>query len=129
MSGRILSAGDPAAIEEAAVVLRDGGLVAFPTETVYGLGASAFDATAVARVFEVKARPSFDPLIVHLADASSVGRAATTDDPRVDILAEALLAGAADPGPAPPARRSPRSSPPGWTPSGCGSRPIRRPGP
>ena len=93
MSGRILSAGDPAAIEEAAVVLRDGGLVAFPTETVYGLGASAFDATAVARVFEVKARPSFDPLIVHLADASSVGRAATTDDPRVDILAEAFWPG------------------------------------
>lgn len=46
--------------------MRGGGVVAFPTETVYGLGANAFDATAVARVFEIKARPSFDPLIVHV---------------------------------------------------------------
>jgi L-threonylcarbamoyladenylate synthase len=48
--------------------LRGGGVVAFPTETVYGLGANAFDARAVARVFEIKQRPSFDPLIVHVAD-------------------------------------------------------------
>ncbi len=53
-------------------MLRRGGLVAFPTETVYGLGANAFDARAVARVFEAKARPSFDPLITHLADASAL---------------------------------------------------------
>ena len=69
VSPRILSAADPLAIAEAAAVLRRGGLVAFPTETVYGLGADAFDPRAVARVFEVKARPSFDPLIVHLASA------------------------------------------------------------
>lgn len=86
MSGRVLSAADPAAIAEAARVLRKGGLVAFPTETVYGLGADAFNAAAVARVFEVKARPSFDPLIVHLADASTLGRVAATEDPRVDTL-------------------------------------------
>ena len=78
MRGRVLPAGDPAAIAEGARILRGGGLVAFPTETVYGLGADAFDARAVARVFEVKARPSFDPLIVHLSDGSDLGRVAAT---------------------------------------------------
>ncbi len=87
MSPRILSAGDPAAIAEAAVVLRGGGLVAFPTETVYGLGADAFNSSAVARVFEAKARPSFDPLIVHLASAGELARVSPTDDPRVRALA------------------------------------------
>jgi len=87
VSPRILSASDPAAIAEAAAVLRRGGLVAFPTETVYGLGADAFDPRAVARVFEVKARPSFDPLIVHLADAGELARVSPTDDPRVGDLA------------------------------------------
>jgi L-threonylcarbamoyladenylate synthase len=58
-------------IEEAASILRKGGLVAFPTETVYGLGANALDAIAVARIFEAKKRPHFDPLIVHAADAAS----------------------------------------------------------
>jgi L-threonylcarbamoyladenylate synthase len=57
-------------IARAAVLLRQGGVVAFPTETVYGLGALAFDARAVARIFEIKGRPSFDPLIVHVADRS-----------------------------------------------------------
>ena len=51
----------------AADVIRDGGLVAFPTETVYGLGANALNADAVARIFELKGRPRFDPLIVHVA--------------------------------------------------------------
>jgi L-threonylcarbamoyladenylate synthase len=87
VSARVLPAADPAAIDEAAAVLRRGGLVAFPTETVYGLGACAFDARAVARVFEAKARPSFDPLIVHLADATGTGRVARTADPRVAALA------------------------------------------
>lgn len=53
--------------KEAAAILKRGGVVAFPTETVYGLGANAFDAAAVARVFEVKGRPRFDPLIVHVS--------------------------------------------------------------
>jgi L-threonylcarbamoyladenylate synthase len=56
-------------IMRAAEEIRRGGLVAFPTETVYGLGANALDATAVAAVFELKGRPTFDPLIVHIADA------------------------------------------------------------
>ena len=54
-------------IFEAANVIRQGGLVAFPTETVYGLAANALDADAVAKIFELKGRPKFDPLIVHIA--------------------------------------------------------------
>ena len=57
-------------LEDAAAILRDGGTVAFPTETVYGLGANALDATAVARIFEIKGRPRFDPLIVHVASVA-----------------------------------------------------------
>ncbi len=56
----------PSAIEEAAQVLERGGLVAFPTETVYGLGARAFDERAVLRVFNVKGRPQHHPLILHV---------------------------------------------------------------
>src|SRR5215203_3606168 len=68
---------DPAAIdrealEPAAQRLRAGGLVAFPTETVYGLGAHALDPAAVRRVFEAKGRPSTDPLIVHVATLQDV---------------------------------------------------------
>ncbi|HUE87764.1 MAG TPA: L-threonylcarbamoyladenylate synthase [Vicinamibacterales bacterium] len=59
-------------LREAAAVLRDGGLVAFPTETVYGLGAHALNATAVARIFEAKGRPAIDPLIVHLASVDQL---------------------------------------------------------
>jgi len=55
------------AIAQAAEILRDGGLVALPTETVYGLGANALSADAVARIFEAKQRPSWDPIIVHIA--------------------------------------------------------------
>ena len=60
---------DPAVVAEAASVLRGGGLVAFPTETVYGLGANALDASAVARIFAAKGRPAHNPLIVHVAEA------------------------------------------------------------
>ncbi len=55
-------------IHQAAEIIKKGGIVAFPTETVYGLGGDAFNPMAVARVFEVKGRPSFDPLIVHVAE-------------------------------------------------------------
>jgi L-threonylcarbamoyladenylate synthase len=58
---------NPGLTTRAAGILRRGGVVAFPTETVYGLGAAAFDERAVARVFEVKGRPRFDPLIVHVS--------------------------------------------------------------
>lgn len=58
-------------LREAARVLRAGGLVAFPTETVYGLGANALDAAAVQRIFAAKGRPSYNPLIVHVAHADA----------------------------------------------------------
>lgn len=61
-----------AAIAQAAQILRAGGTVAFPTETVYGLGANALDSAAVAKIFAAKQRPNWDPLIVHLADRSMV---------------------------------------------------------
>ena len=57
---------DPATLAEAAALLRAGGLVAFPTETVYGLGAHALDAAAVRRIFAAKGRPAYNPLIVHV---------------------------------------------------------------
>ena len=58
--------------KEASTVLAEGGLVAIPTETVYGLGADALNTEAVANVFAVKARPSFDPLICHFARAKDI---------------------------------------------------------
>jgi len=64
-------AATPDAIAEAARVLRRGGLVAFPTETVYGLGADATDDRAVAAIFAAKERPRFNPLIVHVADVAA----------------------------------------------------------
>src|SRR5438270_320166 len=65
---------DESSIQAAAEVLRRGGLVAFPTETVYGLGADATNAQAVRRIFEVKGRPSTNPLICHIADESVARR-------------------------------------------------------
>lgn len=62
---------DQSGIGQAAQVLRDGGVLAFPTETVYGLGADARDPNAVAKIYAAKGRPSFNPLIVHLSDASN----------------------------------------------------------
>ena len=62
---------DEAGIAEAARLLEAGELVAFPTETVYGLGGDARDDRAVARIYEAKGRPSFNPLIVHVTDASA----------------------------------------------------------
>src|SRR5262245_11696270 len=58
-------------LARAAAVLRRGGLVAFPTETVYGLGANALDADAVARIFAAKGRPATNPLIVHVVDTTA----------------------------------------------------------
>ncbi|MDR1318686.1 MAG: threonylcarbamoyl-AMP synthase [Treponema sp.] len=63
-------------LRQAAAVLSGGGLVAFPTETVYGLGGDAFNPAALARIFEVKNRPRFDPLIIHIAGLDSLERVA-----------------------------------------------------
>src|SRR5690242_19874927 len=62
---------DTAGIEAAARCLRSGGLVAFPTETVYGLGADAGNGEAVARLYAAKGRPAFNPLIAHVADLAA----------------------------------------------------------
>lgn len=75
----ILPATD-AAIERAAALLRAGGLVAFPTETVYGLAADATDDAAVARLYAAKGRPSLNPLIVHLADAADLAPLVEADE-------------------------------------------------
>lgn len=85
---------DPHAIDRAAAILRRGGLVAFPTETVYGLGAHALDEGAVRRVFRAKDRPELNPLIVHVADQDGARRLVTA---WTDIAAR--LAAAFWPGP------------------------------
>ncbi|MDA0834817.1 MAG: L-threonylcarbamoyladenylate synthase [Planctomycetota bacterium] len=72
----------------AARMLRDGKLVAFPTETVYGLGANARDENAVARVFAAKQRPYFDPLIVHFAELAQLKQAVRTFPSELDRLAQ-----------------------------------------
>ncbi|MDR2143442.1 MAG: threonylcarbamoyl-AMP synthase [Treponema sp.] len=67
-------------IRKAAEIIRSGGLVAFPTETVYGLGADVFNTSALARVFEAKGRPRFDPLIIHIAERSGLEHVARLSD-------------------------------------------------
>ncbi|MDT8903720.1 L-threonylcarbamoyladenylate synthase [Anaeroselena agilis] len=75
-------------LDQAAAVLRQGGLVAFPTETVYGLGANGLDPGAVARIFAAKGRPADNPLILHIADVHEVNKLAA----RVPANAAALMA-------------------------------------
>src|SRR5579863_2060106 len=84
---------DPAAVAAAARALAAGGLVAFPTETVYGLGADAGNGEAVARLYEAKGRPAFNPLICHVADRAAAQRLGRFD------AAAARLADALWPGP------------------------------
>ncbi|MHB8152276.1 MAG: L-threonylcarbamoyladenylate synthase [Bacillati bacterium] len=80
-------------LERAAALLRTGGIVAFPTETVYGLGAVAFDGLAVARIFEIKARPRFDPLIVHVADRQQLAQCVIDVPPVAERLIAAFWPG------------------------------------
>ena len=68
MKTRILPGESTSALQEAAELLRTGETVAFPTDTVYGLGAHALNAEAVQKIYEAKGRPSDNPLIVHIAD-------------------------------------------------------------
>ena len=89
---RVLKA-DSDAIAAAAASLRAGGLVAFPTETVYGLGADAGNGEAIARLYAAKGRPAFNPLIAHVADGQAARRLASFDE------AAAQLAAAFWPGP------------------------------
>ncbi|MDQ2924156.1 MAG: L-threonylcarbamoyladenylate synthase, partial [Acidobacteriota bacterium] len=86
----------PGDLDRAAELLRSGGTVAFPTETVYGLGANALDAAAVARIFAAKQRPAWDPLIVHLASTAQLAEAVEIDEAmefRVARLTEAFWPG------------------------------------
>jgi L-threonylcarbamoyladenylate synthase len=80
-------------IDQAVEVLRGGGLVAFPTETVYGLGADARNDAAVRRIFEAKGRPATHPVIVHLADAAQAAAWAAEIPPGARRLAGALWPG------------------------------------
>lgn len=80
-------------IDRAAALLVEGGLVAFPTETVYGLGADASNQVAVARVFAVKGRPADHPLIVHLADAAGLDQWAAAVPTEARLLADAFWPG------------------------------------
>ncbi len=75
------------AIEEAGALLREGRLVAFPTETVYGLGADALQEQAAKRTYEAKGRPSDNPLIVHIADYDDLKKIAVNIPPETDMLA------------------------------------------
>jgi len=84
---------DPEAIEEAAQVIRNGGLVAFPTETVYGLGANALDENAVLKIFAAKERPAWDPLIVHICDLKMLDQLVTEIPENFHDLAERFMPG------------------------------------
>lgn len=98
MLRRVLIRVDPerperAVIERAAGVLRDGGLVAFPTETVYGLGADARDPAAIARIYAAKGRPSTNPLIVHAADVEGARALVASWPDAASALASAFWPG------------------------------------
>src|SRR5258706_15967188 len=82
----------PEAVAEAVGCLKVGGLVAFPTETVYGLGADATNGKAVARLYEAKGRPAFNPLIAHVTDLAAA-QAMASFDADAERLAAALRPG------------------------------------
>lgn len=84
---------DPEVIRQAVEVLRRGGLVAFPTETVYGIGANALDAEAAQGIFNAKGRPAKNPLIVHLPHAEAVHQVALSWPPEAALLAERFWPG------------------------------------
>ena len=87
---------EPATILEAAQIIGRGRLVAFPTETVYGLGANGFDAAAVRRIFAAKRRPNSDPLILHVSSVNDLAQVAVLDglEPLVSRLATRFMPGA-----------------------------------
>jgi L-threonylcarbamoyladenylate synthase len=92
MTTTILSAAD--GIPAAAEIIKEGGLVAFPTETVYGLGANAFDPSAVKKIFETKGRPGDNPLIVHIADFDDIRTLSEEIPDCLSFLAEKFMPGA-----------------------------------
>lgn len=84
---------DRQAVREAGKTIRNGGLVAFPTETVYGLGADVYNPKAVAKIFEVKQRPCFDPLIVHIASLKDLPALSSCKNKAVNLLAKRFWPG------------------------------------
>ena len=76
----MIKASNTQSIEEAAEILKSGGLVGMPTETVYGLAANALDGDAVSKIFEAKGRPSFNPLIIHVSDLETAARYVEVND-------------------------------------------------
>jgi L-threonylcarbamoyladenylate synthase len=84
---------DAQGFSAAGEIIRRGGLVVFPTETVYGLGANALDAAACAKIFQVKGRPQDNPLIVHTAEVFGLARLASVIEPRAAALIKAFMPG------------------------------------
>lgn len=91
--GAVVSASDSESIRLAGKTIRMGGLVAFPTETVYGLGCDARNADAAAKVFEAKQRPQFDPLIVHIVDREQLEQVVTSVPSMAQRLIDAFWPG------------------------------------
>lgn len=89
----LLDAKQKGAVEKAAEILRNGGLVGMPTETVYGLAANALDGAAVAKIFKAKGRPQDNPLIVHVSGFGQIGRLVESVPERAEKLAEAYWPG------------------------------------
>lgn len=89
----LLHSGEPGAVETAGRLLRAGGLVAIPTETVYGLAANTFSPDAVAAIFRAKGRPADNPLIVHIAQFETLGELVTEIPPQAKMLADAFWPG------------------------------------
>lgn len=94
VKGTLLLNDSRPAIARAASIIRGGGLVAFPTETVYGLGASAVDAKAINKIFAAKGRPADNPLIVHIAHISQLKEVASQIPEKAFLLAEKFWPGA-----------------------------------
>ena len=93
METRILTAADPQCAEEAAKLIKEGNLVALPTETVYGLGADGLNPDAVAKIFAVKGRPQDNPLILHIADETQLDSLCHDVPKAAYILAERFWPG------------------------------------
>ena len=89
----ILNGFEPSSIEKAVELLRRGDVVAFPTETVYGLGADAFNPYAIAKIFEIKKRPRFDPLIVHIGEKDWIFNIAGHIPPEAERLIDRFWPG------------------------------------
>ena len=89
----LISAGDGEGIKDCAEHIKAGEVVAFPTETVYGLGANAFDSSAVEKIFKAKGRPGDNPLICHIADKSQIADIAAEVTPLAQKLIDAFMPG------------------------------------